>query len=69
MSEEDYDDFEAPKEFVERKRREGKKDHSKDKKRNDDLERRSRASFKRRIMELEEGDLEEDNEEYKNMWK
>jgi hypothetical protein len=62
-------DFEVPGDFVDRKRREGKKDHSRDKKRNDELERRCRASHKRRLEQLQEEDLDDDEEEYRHMWK
>lgn len=62
-------EFEIPTDLVDRKRREGKKDHSKDKKKVDELERKSRTSHKRRIQEIQEEELEEEEEEYRHMWK
>jgi hypothetical protein len=69
MFPDDDDDMEIPSELVERKRREGKKDHSRDKKRVDELERQSRTSRKRRLEELQEEDLEDDELEFRHFWK
>jgi hypothetical protein len=66
MSEEDFD---IPGELVEKKRREGKKDHSRDKKQVDELERKKANLHKRRIAELQEEDLDDDEEEYRHLWK
>jgi hypothetical protein len=63
------EDFDIPKELVEKKRRECKKDHSKDKKQVDELERKKANLHKRRIAELQEEDLDDDEEEYKHLWK
>lgn len=65
----DLKEFEVPGELVERKRRESKKDHSRDKKRVDELERHCRTSHKRRIQELQEEDIDDEEDEYKHLWK
>ena len=69
MFPEDDDKLEIPGELVERKRRECKKDHSRDKNRVDELERHSRTSRKRRLEELQEEDLEDDEAEFRHLWK
>lgn len=67
---EDREDFELeiPTDLVERKRRE-KKDHSRDKAKSDELERKSRTNHKRRLQEILEEDLDEEEEEYRHLWK
>ena len=66
----DSQEFEIPGELVERKRRECKKDHSKDKKKTDELVRQSRTNHKKRIEELEEDfDQEDDEYQYRHLWK
>ncbi len=64
---EELDKLEIPTDFVERKRRECKKDHSKDKQRIDSLERQRKNSHKRKLQELEEDD--DDDDEYSHLWK
>ena len=61
----EQEDLDIP--IVERKRRECKKDHSRDKKRTDSLERQCRNSHKRRLEELQDEDDEDD--EYSHLWK
>lgn len=65
----DLKDLDIPVELVEKKRRECKKDHSKDKLRVDELDRKIRNSHKNRIRELQEEDLDSEEEEYKHLWK
>lgn len=65
----DTNDLNIPSELVERPRRECKKDHSKDKFRVDELDRKIRNSHKNRIRELQEEDLDSEEEEYKHLWK
>jgi len=59
-----FDGQEENKDVVERPVRE-RKDHSKDKKKQDMLDRKRRNSFKRVRAELEEEELEEELEDYR----
>jgi len=66
----DNKDLDIQGELVERPRRECKKDHSRDKFRVDELDRKIRNSHKNRIRELQEEDIKnEEEEEYKHLWK
>ena len=67
--EDDLKNFDLPDDLVEKPRREAKKDHSMDKKRVDELDRKRQNLHKRRIQELQEEDLDNDEAEYRHLWK
>ena len=67
--EDDSKNFDLPSDLVDRPRREAKKDHSMDKKRVDELDRKRKNLHKRRIQELQEEDLDDDEAEFRHLWK
>jgi hypothetical protein len=69
LNDDNQPEMEIPGELVEKIRRESKKDHSRDRTKVDELDRKRKNSHKRRIAEIREMDLEDEEDEYSHLWK